>query len=70
MSTGWATVNSELSPPINISTMLGTAGSVVANWAPVAPLVNGTIDNTTVWCLSTPGANGDGGLNQYFDTKT
>jgi hypothetical protein len=70
MSSGWTEVNTELSPPMNISTLMGTKGSFAATWAPVTPMVNGTIDNTTVWCISTPGANGDGGLNQYFDTKT
>jgi len=46
---------------------MGANGSYVANWAP-APVDNAT--NYTVWCLSSAGVNGDGGLNQYFDTKT
>jgi hypothetical protein len=49
---------------------MGWTGSFSANWAPVTPMVNGTSDNTTVWCLSTAGVNGVGGLNQYFDTMT
>ena len=46
---------------------MGAKGGFTANWAP-APVDNAT--NYTVWCLSSAGVNGDGGLNQYFDTMT
>jgi len=56
MSSGWTPndVNTELKPPMNISTMFGMK-TFVASWAPANPMVNGTIDNTTVWCLSNAG---------------